>query len=150
MALIRDKDRDKLREVAKGLTQDVDVTLYTQRESALIVPGVIPCETCEFAEQLLNELAEIVPRLKVNVQDLVEAREQAEREDVVRVPTIVIGGAAEKRARFVGFPGGYEASTFIKALFDAGGAPDGLPQEIQTKIAATEKPVDVKVFVTPT
>jgi alkyl hydroperoxide reductase subunit AhpF len=150
MALIRDKDRDTLREMAKGLARDVDVTLYTQRESALIVPGVIPCETCESAEQLLTELAEIAPKLKVNIVDLVENREQAEREDVVRVPTIVVGGAAEKRVRFVGFPGGYEASTFIKSLFDAGGAPDGLPQDIQNRIAATEKAVDVKVFVTPT
>src|SRR5438270_4635263 len=107
MALIRDKDRDTLRDLGKDLTRDVDVTLYTQRSSALAVPGVIQCQTCESAEQLLTQLGEIIPRVKPEVLDLVEHQDEAERSGVARVPTMLIGGAAEKRVRFVGFPGAY-------------------------------------------
>jgi alkyl hydroperoxide reductase subunit AhpF len=150
MALIRDKDRNTLRDLASGLTRDVDVTLYTQRTSALAVPGVIECHTCESAEQLMTELSEIIPRVKMDVVDLVERREDAERIGVTRVPTMLIGGAAEKRVRFVGFPGGYEASTFIKSLLDAGSEPDSSAQQIAEAMSALDKPVDLKVFVTPT
>ena len=41
MALIKDKDRTALSQLAENMTRDVDVTLYTQRDSALIVPGVV-------------------------------------------------------------------------------------------------------------
>lgn len=150
MALLQEKDREALKKLGSALTKDVDVTLYTQRASPLVVPGVIPCETCELAERLLTEMGEIIPRLKVDIVDIVQNREEAERAKAVRVPTIVLGGAAQKRARFVGFPGGYEASTFIKALLDAGGAAiDGLPQDIQKSIEPVDKAVEIKVFATP-
>jgi len=151
MALLRDKDRDALRDLANEMTRDVDVTLYTQRESALAVPGVVQCQTCDYAEQLLTELGEVIPRLKTRVVDLVEARDEAEAAGVVRVPTMLVGGAAENRVRFVGFPGGYEASTFIKCLIDAGGEPEADAKETgATLSAAVSGPVDIKVFVTPT
>jgi hypothetical protein len=105
MALIKEKDRTALAKLAEEMTRDVDITLYTQRDSALVVPGVVPCETCNTTEELLNELAAIVPKLRVNVLDLVNSRVDAEREGVNRVPTMIVGGAAERRVRFMGFPG---------------------------------------------
>lgn len=150
MAMIREKDRDALGHLASRLTREVDATLYTQRASPLMVPGVIPTQTCKFAEELLSELAVLIPKLKVNIVDLVDGREQAEREGVVRVPTIVIGGSAQRRVRFIGFPGGYGASTFFKSLLDAGGIPDGLSEETRARIAQITTPADMKIFVAPT
>lgn len=150
MPLIGQKDRDALMQMAQNLTQDVDVTVYTQRKSPLVVPGVIPCETCEHTEQLVNELCEIMPKVQPNIVDFIENQEQAARDDVDRVPTVLLGGNAQRRVRFVGFPGGYEAASFVKSLMEAGGASDGVPQDLQTKIAGVTTPVDIKVFVTPT
>lgn len=150
MPLLGQKDRDALTEMGKSLTQDVDLTLYTQRKSALVVPGVIPCETCEAAEQLVTELGEIIPKVRTNVVDLVENREQAAQKNIDRVPTIVINGAASERVRFIGFPSGYEAAAFVQSIFEAGGATEEIPQDVQGKLATVTKPVDLKVFVTPT
>lgn len=150
MPLLRENDRNALRDLAKSLSKDVDVTLYTQRKSPLIVPGVVPCATCESAEQLVNELAEIMPKVHPTILDLVENQERAAKDNVDRVPTIVLGGEAAQRVRFVGFPGGYEAASFIKVLLEAGGAPDSLRLDVRTKVAAIDKPFDIKVFVTPT
>ncbi|MBV8636821.1 MAG: hypothetical protein JO322_01975 [Candidatus Eremiobacteraeota bacterium] len=147
--MIKEKDRATLAQLGEKLTQDVDVTLYTQRASALAVPGVIPCETCEAAEDLLQELGEIIPKLHVTIADLVENLEQAEEDDVNRVPTIVLGGRAQRRARFMGFPGGYEFATFMSAVLEAGSAGEDVPDVLRAKLGELSKPVDIKVFVTP-
>lgn len=150
MPLIAQKDREALARIAQGLKSDVDVTLYTQRKSALTVPGVVPCETCEHTEQLVSELGEIMQNVRPSVVDLVANREQALKEDVDRVPTILLGGGAQRRVRYVGFPGGYEAASLVKSLMEAGGATDGIAQDLQTKLAGVTQPIDIKVFVTPT
>ena len=150
MPLIREKDADALRKLAQGATKEIDVTLYTQRESPLIVPGVVPCESCEAAEQLIDELAAIVPKMNAKVLDLVENRDEAARDGVDRVPTILLGGAVDGRVRFLGFPGGYEFATFVKSLLEVGGAPDGLPDDMRSQLATLDRATDIKVFVTPT
>lgn len=136
--------------MGKSLTKDVEVTLYTQRTSALVVPGVIPCETCEAAEQLVTELAELIPNVKPKVLDLVDSRDEAEKTNVDRVPTFLVGGDAAGRVRFMGFPAGYEAASFMQAIFDAGGATEEMPKDVQDKLAGVSQPVALKVFVTPT
>lgn len=150
MPLIGQKDREALTRIAEDIENDVELTLYTQRKSALIVPGVVTCETCEHTEQLVGEIGEIMPKVRTNVVDLVESRDQAIKDEVDRVPTILLGGGAQRRVRFVGFPGGYEAASFIKSIMEAGGAGGGIAQDLQTKLGGVRNPVDIKVFVTPT
>lgn len=139
MPLISAKDRDALTTMAQAIKQDVDVTLYVHQS-----------ETSEAAKQLVTELGEIIPQVKTNVVDLEGNAAQAAAERVDRAPTIVMGGAAGKRVRFVGFPSGYEAASFVQSLFEAGGATEELPQQIVDKLGAVVRPVDMKVFVTPT
>lgn len=150
MPLLQEKDRNTLRDLAKQITSDVTVTLYTQRKSPLVVPGVVPCETCEHAEQLVTELSEIMPKLTVEIIDFVEQRERAEQDKVDHLPTLIIAGAAERRVRFIGFPAGYEAATLITAIMQAGGAADAIPKDVRSMLDMIDKPIDLKVFVTPT
>jgi thioredoxin reductase (NADPH) len=62
---------------------------------------------------------------------------------------MILGGAAERRVRFMGFPGGYEFATFMTALLEAGGAGEEVPEPIRTRLDGLANPVDIKVFVTP-
>ena len=149
MALIKEKDRSALAQLAEKMTRDVEITLYTQRDSPLNVPGVVPCETCNTTEELLDELGEIVPKLHVKTLDLVNSGDEAARDRVNRVPTMLLGGAAERRVRFMGFPGGYEFATFMTALLQAGGAAEDVPAPLREHLASINKPIDIKVFVTP-
>jgi len=150
MGLIRENDRKTLREMAEGMSKDVSLTLYTQRTSPLIVPGVVPCETCEAAEGLMSELSELMPRLNLTVLDLVANRAEAESVGVDRVPTLLFDGEGGGRVRFVGFPGGYEFPAFLKSVLEMGGAEQGLAPEARAQLSALTEPVDLKVFVTPT
>jgi hypothetical protein len=150
MALIKDKDRDAIAKAASAMTRDVSIELFTQRSSALIVPGVVPCETCEVTEQLLTELPPLIPHLSVSVVDLVADKAQADAVGVNRVPTLVFTGAVRARVKFVGAPVGYEFSTMLGAIFEAGGAAGVASEASRSALAGLAQPVELKVFTTPT
>ena len=52
--------------------------------------------------------------------------------------------------RFYGIPAGYEIHSLISSVRELSGIPADLPREIEERIAALEKDVHIRVFVTPT
>jgi alkyl hydroperoxide reductase subunit AhpF len=150
MALLPASDRKALQEMAERMRNDVALTLYTQRKSPIIVPDVVPCETCETTEHLVGELEALMPRLKVTVLDLVANNQKAAEEGVDHIPALVLDGAAGRRVRFLGVPAGYEFASFLAALLELAGARDGVDDATRTKLNAIENAIDLKVFTTPT
>jgi hypothetical protein len=150
MAHINEKDRDAIAKAASAMTRDVSIELFTQRRSALIVPGVVPCETCEITEQVLAELPPLMPHLSLSVVDLVADAAQAAAVGVNRVPTLVFNGTLQARVKFLGAPVGYEFSPLVGAILEAGGAPAAASEPTRATLAAIPKPVALKVFTTPT
>ncbi len=70
MAIISAEDATQLREIfAQQLTRDVTLVHYTQRESRIIVPGVVPCATCRDNLQLLDELVALDGHLRLETHD---------------------------------------------------------------------------------
>lgn len=150
MARIGDKDQEQIAKVAATMQHDVVVDLFTQRQSPLIVPGVVPCETCTVTEEVLADLTSIVPRLKVRTHDAVGESDLAKVLGVDRVPTLAFDDATAGRITFVGAPLGYEFSSFFSAVLEAGGATTVASAEALAKLAGLQKPIELKVFVTPT
>lgn len=150
MALLPDSDRKALQAMAERMRNDVSLTLYTQRKSPIVIPDVVPCETCETTERLVGELDELMPRLNVTVLDLVADSEKAAKERIDRVPTLVLNGAAGGRVRFLGTPAGYEFATLLAALLELAGAREGVDDATRAKLAGIEDAIDLKVFTTPT
>lgn len=65
--------------------------------------------------------------------------------------TVVVG--TQDRLRYYGVPSGHELTTLVEAVMLAGGAgPEGggLTRETREQLAGLDRPVDIKVFVTPT
>jgi len=95
MPLIGEKDQQTIRQhFEANLSDAVEMVLFTERESAIIVPSIRPCETCKDTEDLLAEVAGLSDQLTLTVHDLREAREEAAGYGIDRVPAFVLKRAA--------------------------------------------------------
>src|SRR5262249_6311200 len=130
MALIPDSDQETIRKhFDENLASDVEIILFTERASPIIIPGKQPCETCAETEEMLGEVARLSDKLKLTVHDISAAREESAQYGVDRVPALIIKGASRGRVRFFGIPSGYEFSAFIADLVDASKGVTGLSDE---------------------
>jgi alkyl hydroperoxide reductase subunit AhpF len=151
MDLISESDRQTIRNYFdENLAAEVEVVLFTERPSPIIIPGKESCETCEATEQLLEEVAALSDNLKLTVHEISAAAEQAAEHGIDRVPAFVVKGASRGAVRFFGIPAGYEFSAFIDGLVDASKGATDLSEETRATLAALTEDVNIKVFTTPT
>ena len=78
MGLISDTDRETIRtHFHESLTGDVEIVMFTERESPIIIPGKERCEMCAQTEELLEEVAALSDKLKLTVNEISNSKEQA-------------------------------------------------------------------------
>jgi glutaredoxin-like protein len=152
MAIISAEDTAQLRDLfAQQLTRDVTLVHFTQRESRIIVPGVVPCQSCRANLELLEELVALSDHLQLEVHDFVAEAELAAERGIDKIPaTVVRGPDGGERARFFGVPAGYEFTTLLEDILEVGGAGSQLSEETAEALAGLEGDVHIQVFVTPT
>lgn len=151
MGLISDDDRETIRtHFDESLSGDVEIVMFTEHESPIIIPGKQPCETCAQTQDLLEEVASLSDKLKLTVHELSKAREEAFALGINRVPAFVCKGASRGRVRFFGIPSGYEFSALIADLVDVSNATTDLSAETREFLSSLTEDVNIKVFITPT
>jgi len=152
MGIIGDEDTAQLKDIfAQQLTSDVTLVHYTQRESRIIVPGVVPCATCKANLELLQELVALSDHLYLEVFDFVAQAEVAAEHGIEKIPaTVVRGTDGGERARFFGVPAGYEFTTLLEDILEVGGAGSQLAPEAAAALEGLANDVHIQVFVTPT
>lgn len=151
MALINDKDRETIRAVFdENLSGDVEIVMFTERESPIIISGREPCETCAQTEELLQEVASLSDTLKLTVHEISSARDEAAALGIDRVPSFVVKGASKGQVRFFGIPSGYEFSALIADLVDVSRGTTDLSDETREYLSTLTEDVNIKVFTTPT
>lgn len=126
MALLSESDREAIKEHFEKITRDVPVTLTR-------APG--KCDT----EDILNELADLTPKLKVSVKESGESE---------MVPSLDIGETG--RVLFHGTPAGYEFSSLLTGIIDNGRDEQTLTRETMDFLDGLQEDLNIKVFVTPT
>jgi alkyl hydroperoxide reductase subunit AhpF len=150
MGLISESDQQTLRDhFSQNLTGEVEIVMFTERPSPIIIPGRQQCETCEQTEELLKEVVALSDKLKLTVHELDQAKEEAAALGIARVPSFVLRGAARGRVRFFGIPSGYEFSSFVSDLVDVSKGTTGLADETRKFLASLTEDVTVQVFTTP-
>jgi glutaredoxin-like protein len=150
MALLSKQDADFIREhFDKNLTDDVSIDYFTQHESKLIVPG-IECMYCKETRQLLEEVAELSPKIALNVHDFVADEAMANAMSIERIPAFAIKGKAKGAVRYFGIPSGYEFSSLIEDLVDVAKGTTDLSKQTLDALAGLKEAVHIQVFVTPT
>lgn len=150
MPLLHDDDRKELRKLfTERLTEPVTVHFYTQRASPLAVPSH-QCQTCRETGELLSELSELSPKIKIVTHDLVAQADEAKRQGIERIPALVFEGKGRGKVRYFGIPAGYEFAVLIEALLDASRGTTDLSPATRQQLAQLPKPVHLEVLVTPT
>ncbi len=152
MPIITEDDAAQIRTLfEERLDGDVTLVHFTQKESKLVVPGVVPCAGCRDALALLEELTALDDRLKLEIHDFVAESELAQQMGIDRIPaTVVRGGGGGDRVRLFGVPAGYVFSTLLEDIFDASSGETELPEQTWEALEGLDQDVHIQVFVTPT
>ena len=132
------------------MTGPVRIDYFTQRASALYVPGREECVHCEDVRQMVEEMAALSDKIKLTTHEFTESREAAAKLGVDRIPGIVIRGPANRALKFYGIPSGHEFPGFIESIVDASRGKVDLAQETIRRLKKLKQDRSIQVLVTPT
>ncbi len=150
MGFLSADNQAEVKRLFEGLTGDVHLIYFTQRESPLFIPGH-ECETCKDTRTLLEEVAALSDKIKLEVHDFVAESQLAQEYAIDRIPALVITADSVKgRIRYFGLPSGYEFSVLLGSLFDASQGKSELSDASVDTLGSVEKNLHIQVFVTPT
>ncbi len=145
MALLKDKDKEMLKEEFKKLEQPVKLVVFTQK---------MECQYCAETRMIAEEISALSDRISLEVYDFEADAEVAEHFNIDKIPAMAVtkGGDQPKDygIRLYGIPSGYEFSTLIEDILMVGRGDSGLTAETKSYVANLAKPLHLQVFVTPT
>lgn len=135
-----DATREQVREMFNELTNDVTLHLFIKDHN---------CLYCNDVKDMAEQVAELSDKVKVNEHKGSLDAEIAKDMGVEHTPAIVIHGKKPYNVKFYGIPAGHEFGSLIGTIIDASNGTAPLPTDIVEDIASIEKPIHIKVFVTP-
>jgi len=142
MGMISEKDKEYLRKMlSERMKDEARVLTFTQETECLF---------CKETRELVQEVAALTDKIKVEVYDFVKDSDKAKQYNVDKIPAITVIGEKDYGVRFFGIPSGYEFSSFIEAVVDVSAGHTHLSEEAKVKLRQVNKPVHIQVFVTPT
>jgi glutaredoxin-like protein len=142
MSLIPDEHKAHIKsELDEKLENQVRIIMFTQE---------IECQFCVQTRQLINELAALNDKIKVEIYDFVADSEKAKAYGIDKVPALAIVGERDYGVRFYGLPYGYEFQTLIEALINVSRGKTDISDKTRLMLGEVKSPVHIQVFVTLT
>jgi glutaredoxin-like protein len=142
MGLLPDEHREHIRsQLAENMVNPVKIIMFTQE---------MECRFCSETRQLVNELATLTDKIKVEIHDFVADATIAKEFEIDKVPALIIMGEKDYGIRFYGFPYGYEFQTLMADLLMISRGKTDLAEETKAKLKEIKTPVHIKVFTTLT
>lgn len=113
------------------------------------------CDYCADTKQLLEELVLISEKVSLDIYDIEDDADVAEKFNVDKAPGIVIAAkdgeaVSDFGIRYAGIPSGHEFTSLIQDILLVSERDSGLSQEMRDFLKDIEEPVLMQVFVTPT
>jgi alkyl hydroperoxide reductase subunit F len=143
MGLLSASDEAVLKQHLSAIESRVSLLLFTQT-----IGG---SESGPIAKQVIDEIASLNDKIEVVEKNFVLDTEDRAKYAVEREPAIVVlRDGEDTRMRFLGAPTGYEFVPLVEAVLLAGTGNLELDPATVTRLAAVDKPVEIKVFSTPT
>ena len=143
MGLLSPQDEATLKDHLSVITMPVQLVLFTQT-----IGG---SESGDVARQILNEIASLNDKVTVVDKSFVLDTEDKAKYRIDKAPAIVIlSDGIDTRMRMYGAPTGYEFVPLVEAVLLAGTGNLELDPATVQRLAAVDKPTDIKVFSTPT
>lgn len=153
MPFLKEQDKRTLQTRLKSdLKEDVTLKLFTVRSAGLLIVPGRECPTCPQANELVNEVASLSPRIKLETYDFYTQTQQARDNGVDRVPCVVLSTASHKvsNMKLYGVPSGYEFVTLLEGMVALSRNVNPLQPLTRKAIKRLDKQVHIQVFVTPT
>ena len=157
------KDQDLIRQkFVAELIEPVKIDYFTERESALTVPGRKPCAYCKPTREMLHELSSLSDLISLRIHIFEEAVEERAKLGIDRIPGIVLRGASARAQqagaptangvsfKFYGMPGGTEFPAFLESIVDISRGEILLSKESVKELKKLREETLLRVFVTPT
>jgi len=139
MGLLDENTKAEIKNQLRDLKVDVKLIYFDK-----------PTQLNSHIKELLQELAALSEKLKVEIHDLIKEKELAERLGVDDAPVILIrGDNVRGDPRYYGIPSGYEFGSFLEVIKIAGGAA-GINPNASAYFERKNEPTKLEVFVTPT
>jgi alkyl hydroperoxide reductase subunit AhpF len=135
-----EREQDAIRSVFAGLERGVDVRLElgpTATPVTLLAAGGREIDSNAITRDLVEAVAALSDRVSLSV---------VEHDEPGPWPRTTIGGGLE----YLGMPAGYELTTLVHGILEAGRAAPALSAETLGRLAALEDDVAIDVYVTPT
>ena len=150
MSFLSADNQAEIKQLFEGLDGDVQLIYFTQRESPLFIPGQ-ECETCQDTRVLLEEVAALSDKIKLEVHEYVAGSELARQYGIDRIPALVMTADGVKgKVRYFGMPSGYEFSVLLGSLLEVSQGKSDLSEPSLEALQSIDKDLHIQVFVTPT
>ncbi len=144
MAFLNEKNRKEVSDVlSKKMKDDVNLFVFYDNDEG-------KCPYCKQTLDLVKELAALDSRIKLTLYDVNVNKKEARFLHADKVPAIVVGGKRIFDVLYFGIPAGYEFSSLLEDIIDISNNTTRLSNDTKEKLKTITKPVDIKVFVTPT
>ena len=136
----------QIEEAFAPMKESVHLMYFGQKEG---------CQYCSDTQQLIEEVAPISDKLSLEIYDLDDDADLAEKFNVDKAPGIVIVAKdgdtiSDYGIRYAGIPSGHEFTSLIQDILLVSGRDSGLAQETRDFLKELTEPVLLQVFVTPT
>lgn len=142
MGLIPDDKKDLLKtDFKEKLDHPVKILMFTQE---------IECRFCSDTRELVQELATLNDKIKVEIYDFVADAKKAKEYGVDKIPALVIIGKKDYGVKIYGIPYGYELQTLIQAIINVSKGKTDLANKTKSILAEVKVPVHIQVFVSLT
>lgn len=142
MAIFRPEDEARVRELLAELERPVELLVALGPEATPQV-GARDIDFAAETERVVRELAELSTAVSVRVEEQPDGFE--------RYPAVSVQPEGrDMGVRYYGLPWGYELSSLIGAVLEAGRAESSLSAETLERLAVLDRDLAIDVFVTPT
>ena len=149
MPALQQREQEAVRQKLEiELKRDVNITLFTQANSGLYIPGR-ECRYCAPTQELLEEVSSLSPRIHLEVVDFYQNSEQAAEQGIKRIPAIVIDTANRGKVTYYGMPGGFEFPVLLESITSASDRQTRLELETRRQLKRLPEEVHIQVLVTP-
>jgi glutaredoxin-like protein len=135
-----DATREQVKEMFENLSNDVTIHLFTESDK---------CLYCNDTRDMVEMVAELSDMIKVEEHQGSLEGSLAKKLGVKHHPAIVLHGKEEYKVKFYGIPAGHEFAALIGGIVDVSNGIAPLPPDIIEDIRAIDKPIHIRVFVTP-
>ncbi len=143
MGFLNEKDVKYIKDLfEKNLDSEVNLMLF--------VDSPEKCQYCKDTIELLTELANTSPKIKLIVYDINKNSKEAKFLGVDKTPALIIGGKKVYNIYYFGIPAGHEFAALLEDIVDASRGTTRLSNTTKEKLKEIKDPVEIKVFVTPT